>query len=355
MATKKKQKVTITTIAKELGLSHVTVSNVLSGQAKKRNVADNTAKLVRKTANKMGYVPNRWARTLKNGKTGGVSLVFTGLRGDWAHCIMQGATEAFQPNGYTPIISLYDRSNVLSKGLGGMSSAQIDMILQRRDEGVICQPVDAAKQAYIEFLDSDIPVIFIGSVLDDMRGLEQVNSITWDCAPAAETAVSYLVATGHKKIAFCGVNSGVSSDQIRFQAYQKTILNAGLQIKEQWELWGPPYRFIKEEWINLLRPLFSSSNEKPDAIFAINDAVATGILGVLSSIGIRVPQDVALIGMGDLDMAKVDFISLTTVREPLEEIGKEAAILLLELTKAPSIGPVHKKIECNDLKIRKTA
>lgn len=354
MALKNTQGVTINTIAGHLGLSSGTVSYVLSGQAKKRKISDATALRVKQTADRLGYVPNQWARSLKNGKTGAVSLLFSDLMGGWAHRITQGITDIFQPQGYTPIISLYDRSEILTAGLGGIGKHQMDMILQRRDEGVLCHPTFAARADYIRLQRCGVPLVFIGSVFDDMAGLENVSTVTWDCKSAAETAMQHLIDIGKKRIAFFGVRHDLHSDAIRYEAYKKILNDSDLHLNDNWILWGPPYRFIKEEVVELMRPLFCRCAEKPDAIFAINDAVAIGIMEVLNSMGISVPDDVAVIGMGNLDIARHEFINLSTVREPIEEIGRCAAETFFDILSKPDQAPFHRKICCNELKMRKT-
>ena len=148
------------------------------------------------------------------------------------------------PLGYTPIISLYDRSEILTEGVGGIGEQQLNMILQRRDECVLCQPNYAARAEYIRLVRSGVPVVLFGSAFDDMSGLENISTVTWECGEAAELAVKHLISRGYKKIAFFGVRHGVDSDLDRFNAYEKTLKESGIAYDPSLVIWGPPYRLI---------------------------------------------------------------------------------------------------------------
>jgi len=350
MIVKNPQKVTIRTIAKHLGLSHQTVSNVLSGQAKKRKVSDVTALKVKKAADKLGYMPNHWARSLQSSKTGVVSVLFNGLHLDWAERIMNSIEGALEKSGYLATIAIYGRLPMYANVSRKTEERKIESILQRRDEGVICQPSPYTKKGYELLQKWQLPTVFIGSVLDDMSGLEKVSSVTWDCGPAVKTAVRHLVKTGRRRIAFVGGRHGVQSDAVRFSAFQEAMNEAGLPVKPEWIMWDPLKGPITE---NLLKPMFVYKDECPDAIFAINDSFAAFIVEFLISLGMKSPDDVAIVGMGDLRITHA--YGITTMKEPLEEIGRGAAEVMLEILENSNKAPIHRKIDCNELVVRRTA
>ena len=348
----KDKPVTITTIAKELGLSHVTISNVLSGQAKKRKVSDRTALKVRQTAKRLGYVPNHWARSLKRNKTGIISVLFPDLRLGWADTVMKGIMGVLGPTDYTPIISLHGQIPFLTHGDNGYQRKEIVSILQRRDEGVICHPINAALEDYLLLINAGIPVTFIGALPEDMTCLENVNSVTWDCEPAAKTAVQHLIQTGRQRIGFFGGRNGVQSDNIRYNAYVQALEEAGLEVNKKWITWGPTHA---QSVVEQMESMFFGAKERPDAFFALNDAGAMTLLNILGSLDLRVPEDVAVIGMGDLPIARHHTTNLTTMHEPLEEMGREAVKVVLTQIEKSDRTPIHRKISCKELKIRQTA
>jgi DNA-binding LacI/PurR family transcriptional regulator len=126
--------------------------------------------------------------------------------------------------------------------------------------------------------------------------------------------------------------------------------DAGLEVRDQWVVW---HQLDKPITSDLLAPLFNNGPDKPDAIFAINDSFAALLIELLLERQISVPDDVSVVGMGDLRITRT--CGITTMREPLEDIGREAAEILMELIKNPDHEPLRKKLYCNDLIIRRTA
>lgn len=351
MALRKQKTVTVTAIAKEVGLSAGAVSFVLSGQAKKRGISDNTADIVRRAAIRMGYVPNYWAQSLQSSRTGLISILFDSLEMNWAGRIMDGVTEVLSEGSHTPVLGLYYKMPLLERDITGIKHREILGALKRRDEGIVCTPRMQVREDYKVILNHGLPLVFIGATLNDMSGLDRASSVSWDCGPAAKKVVQHLIKSGRKKIAFVGAHHGVVSDQTRFDAYKSALQEAGIPFNEKWVVWGPAYASVSIEDI---KTLFEDESDKPDAIFAINDSVAITLLEMLDFLGINVPSDVSLAGMGDLSITRVKNVGITTVNEPLEEIGSKAARLLLNLAENPAMKPVHLKIVGEDLKIRRT-
>jgi LacI family transcriptional regulator len=161
----------------------------------------------------------------------------------------------------------------------------------------------------------------------------------------------HLIKTGRRHIAFLGANHGNDSDIRRFKAYQKTLRDAGLDVKKEWVVWG---REERGYWEKDVKILFASKKKSPDAIFAINDSVAMMVLEELDRLGVNVPGDVALAGVGNLTMVRSSRIALTTIREPLYEIGKRSAEIIMDIIRKPEQPAIKRFINYNELKIRKT-
>jgi len=347
----RKKPVTIIDVAEDAGFSKSTVGYVLSGQAKKRRVADKTAQKVRNAAKKLGYIPNHHARSLQGHSTKMISLLFTSLKLGWAESVMSGIENILDRNDYHSVIirhswaflkNVSDNEDIGSNAIG---------ILQRRDEGAICQPSPKLKQDYAMLLEASLPMVFIGSILSDMTDLEKVSSVIWDCCPAVREAVRYLIKTGRKKIGFVGADHGVKSDITRFNAYKDTLEDAGLEMDQRRILWGGRY---SAPTVGQYKELINSS-ARPDAFFAINDSLAINTLEIFDDIGVKAPDDIAVIGMGNLPISSLKQIGLTTVNEPLEEIGSESAKVLLELISSSDPEPIHKKVSGKKIEVRKTA
>jgi len=348
----RKKSASIIDVAVESGFSKTTVGYVLAGQAKEGRVADKTAEKVRDAAKKLGYIPNHWARTLRKKRTGMISVLFPSLELSWAARVMIGIEKTFIPKGYTPVITLYGvwvKDDQLVDFNSGIDHAKIEMVLQRRDEGVICQPSPRVRQGYVLLNEQNVPMVLIGSLMDNMEGLENVNSVIWDCKPAAKTVMRHLIKTGRKKIAFVGGRHGVQSDAARFEAYKESLKEASLPINPRWIVWADLESPLT---VDLIKPMFADSSDCPDAVFAINDAIAISVLDMFRILGLRMYDDVALAGMGDLPVTNTS--GITSVKEPIEEIGRISAEILLEILKDPHRKPTHRKVSCNELIIRES-
>ena len=121
--------------------------------------------------------------------------------------------------------------------------------------------------------------------------------------------------------------------QLIFMAYEKVIKEAGLELREEWQGWMRMDQFPDSPAQENMERFFASGKERPDALFALNDAVALEVLLMAEEMGIRVPEDLAVIGMGDLPITKN--VSLSTMHEPLRELGSAAAQMVLELIDNP--------------------
>lgn len=343
------QPVTISTLADELKLSKSTVSFVLSGKAKERQVAAKTASRVEEMALKLGYAPNQMARSLRRQRSGVITTLFGHLEMNWANAVMKGISGVFKNSDYTSFLAVdWADPKILLR--------EVQAILQRKDEGVISYPSyspDAMKK-YSLLIERGLPLVFVGDLQEQWANAEGVNTVIWDDEPAVKMAVRYLIDTGRRKIGFVGSRHGVISDMRRFRAYQSTLVEAGLPFRQEWCVWAS----LKQIGLSpqeCIRQLFSVGNDRPDAIFALNDSIGIAAIEGFDAMGIRIPDDVAIMGVGDMMISRYRRINLTTIVEPLEELGKVAAETILELIERPSSKPIHKVVNCCELKIRTTA
>lgn len=347
MAVASPKRVTIKTIAQHVGVTHQTVSNVLSGQAKKRKISDATAKRIRAVADNLGYVPNSWARNLARQRSGTISALFHSLKWDWAQGVMEGVAPVFSQHHYTPIINVYENSKNALRFFSEINTDTFDKILQRRDEGLLCQPMMGARSSYQRLLENNVPLVFMSGQLEDISGIEKASSVTWDCGSAVKSLVRHLASTGRRKIAFVGCRHLLQSDNIRYNAFREALDEAGLPFVKDWEVWGGVYQMPTYEQI---ATMMHQSSDRPDAMFVLNDGIAVEVFRILKKIGIRVPEDIAVVGMGDLPAAEL--IGLTTVKEPLKAIGEESARVVLDMIENPQSDVVHRSIKCDEIQIR---
>lgn len=346
-----KRTVTINDIAEYLAISKATVSYVLNGKARKVGVSEQTSRRVADAARKLGYVPNHWARTLRGRRTGIISVFFDTLIMGWSQRVMEGIEKVLLDKEYSATI--YAHTDTVSRDERFLRSEEkkILSVLERRDEGVICQVIPQMKDQYFRLVEANVPLVFLNEI-EDMADFEGVDKVTWDSGPAAEVAVRHLISQGYRKIGYYGLQLEVRSCRERLGAFRSVMDEAGLEVYEDWIINQtatsplPPYTDL----VTQLRELLSGGGPRPEAFFVMNDYLAIHVIGLLKEMGIKIPGDIALIGMGELDVSPV--AGLSTVREPLREMGAASAQMILNRIDNPYLKPVHEKITCNDLIVR---
>jgi LacI family transcriptional regulator len=176
----------------------------------------------------------------------------------------------------------------------------------------------------------------------------------WNSEVAAEAAVQHLIEIGRRRIAFLGVDYPGLGTLHRFKAYCRVLRENGLALHNDW-IARPTASLAPEDIARLaLDQFFSKKQPVPDAIFALNDGLALPALGQLEAKGFSVPGDVAIIGMGNLPLSAHPAIGLSTLREPVEEMGQAAASLLLEMITGKAATPVRRALSSCEVFARRT-
>ncbi len=341
---RKKTAFTSFDVADALGLSRATVSAVLRGQADKLGISSTTAERVLDTAKRLNYYPNKVARSLRSQRTGVIGAVLINFKHGWTDSVMEGMESVLSEADRAIFVATHRM--VVQRAIKELTSC-----LMRHDEGIICQPVPGATDIYKRIKNAGRPLIFLGDYPEDVP---DVSFVGWDSPPAVRVAVEHLIQTGRRRIGFIGIDYPMKMARARYLAYHEVLQEAGLVENERWVA-IPPLLWPVEQIINwALDRMFVPGQEHPDGILARNDDIGLAALEGLRARGIRVPDDVALIGLGDLPVTNYSGISLSTVKEPTVEIGREAARLMLQLIDNPEHDPVHRLIPGRELKIRGT-
>lgn len=313
-----RKRVTIVSIAEKLGLSPTTVGFVLRGQAGRVNLSEDTVKRVRKAAKEMGYVPNMLARGLRRQKTGVVGLLLPDLSMNWAEMLHMGMSEVLDEAEYAPFI-------VMHRWQPKRQAVELNRLVRHQVDGIGCVPIAGCQDIYREYAESGTPFLLVG---DTLPGLEGVNVVGWDSEAAAETAVKHLVERGCRRLGCVGPRDDTVMTGRRFAAFGRVVERSAANTRDAWiarwdtATWLPS---VTDGWV---RNVFGGT-DRPDGIFALNDGTAMPLLQSLARAGIRVPEDVAVVGMGDLPLAGVPGLGLTTVREPVYEMGAAVARMML--------------------------
>lgn len=325
--------VTIKDIAKELGVSVATVSRALSGS---HEVNSDTKQRVLDKARELRYKPNIHARNLLKNRTAMIGVVVPEFVTFFFPEIIISIQEVMNKAGYQVLIC---QSNESSK----QERRNVQMLEDGMVEGLI---VSVAKESrnielYEGLINRHIPVVFVNRVLPDLEASQVIiDDVKW-----AFKATEHLIKCGYRTIAHLAGNEHLSVTQRRIQGYTEALRAYDLPVEERLIM----HVGVQQERAKVGADYLLSLKKRPDAIFAVNDPIAIGTILEFKKRGIRVPEDIAIIGFSESPMGKI--MELSSVAQPTFEIGYAAAELLLKKINDPN-SPVETRILEAKLNIR---
>jgi LacI family transcriptional regulator len=310
--------VTSRDVARVAGVSQATVSRVLQGSP---NVTGHTRARVLRALEETGYTPNVLARAMKTRRTGTIGVVVASITNPFYPEILEVLTERLAEVGRRMIL--------WSTGPGEASA--IEAIRQGLVDGVVFTAVTAESAPLAAALAQDAPVVLVN------RGIHGVDcdQVTSDNVEGGRAVARYLAAGGHAHPALIGGPLATSTAVEREEGFRAEL--AGL----------PPERFRRGDFSHAaghaaMTSLLSTASP-PTAVFCVNDLTAFGALDAARALGVRVPEDLWLVGYDDVDMASWEAFDLTTVRQPMGEMVAEALALLLARIAEPDRAAVHRR------------
>lgn len=303
---------TLAEIAAAAGVSSMTASRAMNNQP---GVSRSTRDAILKLANDMGYVANRSAQKLSGGRSRVIGLLAAEMDGAFTGALVSAAVRAVAAVGYEALIySLTDRAQ--------RPNDSVLQLLQQVSDGVIA--ILPYQFGYVEALSAaQVPVVTI----DQHTEHAEFPSIASDSYGGARSAMLHLAELGHQRIAFITGDERMNSARDRHRAFDDAVAILGLDRDPALVLRGDYSLGSGREAAQQLLAL----PVRPTALFASNDLSAFGAMSVLQSAGLRVPHDISVVGFDDLEAASLVHPGLTTVRQPMAEMGRAAANTLLAL------------------------
>lgn len=327
-----KSHLTSAEVARQAGVSRTTVSFVLNG-VRDKGISDLTRERVLAVATGLGYEPNAAARALAGGATGTVALVipkasylcFDAFLAQFVASI----NEECHRNGLRLLIESTEDE-------GREPGAFSQLIKSRRIDGLIVSDLRPSEHDTVrKLLDDGIPMVVWGGIIKDLEHIDLGD----DTYELAVKAVNHLVSLGHQSIAF--VNYGqpeYHAVNTRLQGWRDTLARHNIAEDPRWLAFAD---ISAQSGYEATKKMLARG-ARFTALFAGNDTVAFGALRALQEAGLRVPQDVALIGHDDIPLAVFATPALTTVRTDPIGVGKRAVgMLLVALKRAEADAPLH--------------
>ena len=299
-------------VARIAGVSTATVSRALRGLP---NVSDRTRDRVQEAADALGYIPSPSASAMSSGRFGSVALVVPSLTRWFYTEVVEGADATLRENGHDSF--LVD----LAIGPGERAQLFTHTLLRKRADAVIALGIRFAEAELRELRALPMPVVIVGAPVSGLR------SIGLDDVAASRLALSYLIELGHRRIAHIGGPDEFGLDRsvadLREQTWRNELHLQGLAAPRHWFASGgfllPQSRAAAAEMLRV--------PDRPTAVFAGSDEMAFGLLLAAAKLGIRVPEDLSVIGIDDHSWSAA--FDLTTVRQEPHEQGAAAARTVL--------------------------
>ena len=309
--------VTIDQVAKAAKVSVATVSRVLNGTAK---VSPEKEKAVRKAVAKYNFTPNATARRLAGGRSGLIALLMEEsseeffLNPFWGQ-VVQGFSTAITEAGLHPLILIRPKSGTEDSLFSTLQAGQMD--------GLAIFSWHRPLKSFEKMLDPKMAVVFGG----DLGGSKNYPFVDVDNVKGGYLATKHLIDAGCKNIVTITGDLKLQSGRDRLDGYENAINGAGIKLNDQLVLHGDYTQSKAEE---LIRQLLKKK-VKFDGVFAGNDLSALGAINVLLQNGIAVPGKVKVVGFDDSPVASRNQPSITTIRQPIRELGAQVAATLLAI------------------------
>jgi LacI family transcriptional regulator len=310
---KPKRRLTLAMIAEHLDLSTATVSLALRNSPL---VAEETRKRVHALAEELGYIYNRSAASLRTSRTNIVGLVVHDILNPYFAELVAAVETQLGRLGQTVILYNHGDDPLRQRNF-------METLLQYRADGMILCPAAGSKADDVRrIVEAGLPTVLIARELPD---LDEVPVIRGDDRTGIRAAVEYLIGRGHRRIALVGGHQASSSGSERRAGWVDALTTAGIEIDPELEF---PAEASRRAGRDICGRVLAA---KPSAIVCFNDLLALGLMMEMKRRGIEPGRDVSLIGYDDIDEASVWSPGLTSVWNGQQEVGRIAAMTLLEV------------------------
>ncbi len=310
---------TIVEVARRAGVAPMTVSRVVNESGP---VSDGVRARVEAAIAETGYVPNAVARSLRSSRTHTLAIIVPDLTNPYFTTIASGAQAAAADAGLMLVVANTDeRPEEEERALG--------MLLQRRVDGILLATAGDGADAIRRAAAQGTPVVAVDR---KVRG-PRTDSVRADSRGGAAALARLLVSLGHRRMAILAGPTSVSTSADRVAGFRRGLAEAGL---------AAPRVLHGAYTIESGRAMAAEAMQatpRPTAVFAANNFIAIGVLHAFADAGVRVPEDVAVVGFDDLPPSMVTFPFLTVAAQPAGEMGRLAVALLLDRFADPGRPP----------------
>ncbi len=321
-------KVTIKDVAKQAGVSPATVSRVVGGYG---YVSQAARRKVLAAVEALGYLPDVIARSMVTKSTRTIGLVVTDIMNPFFAQLARGVENVTWQNRYTLILANSDEEVEREQAI-------IKTLLEKRVDAFIVVPACSKKALHLEELVKyGIPLVLLDRGVQDLS----VDTVLVDNENGAYQAVSRLVHLGHRRIGMILDNLDISTNIERLEGYQRALVEGGIGVDQNLI---QSCQYTRQSAYELVASMVKDSN-RPTALFTANNFMTIGALRAIHEGGLRIPQDIALVGFDELEWIQFSSPLISTVVQPVMEIGEVAGRRILARIKGESSPPMEIRLK----------
>jgi len=325
--------VTLKDVAKHAGVSYATVSRVL---ADKPNITPETRQRVLNSVQELGYRPNRIAQSLQAKRSSIIGIVITDIQYDFFPPMVRAVEDLASQHNFAVFLCNTEENIKRER-------KYINLLIQESVAGAIIVPSGNETDGILRLQRAGIPVVLVDR---DIPGLE-VDSVLIDNRKAAYRLTDHLIQNGYQNIAAVVGNTTVTTARERLEGYKNALNAHNLPVDPDRILIGTP---TMETGVEYTRELLNLSN-LPDAIFASNHMLASGVYKAIRTAGLEIPDDVAVVAIDDPVWASFVQPAMTVISQPAHQLGVTAMQLLSERIDLPD-APVQRVVLDGELIVR---
>lgn len=309
---------TMKDVAKRAGVSMTTVSHVIN---QTRYVSDELTARVKQAMQELNYYPNTLASSLRSGKTKIIGLVIPDISNQFFAEISRRIEDNGYEYGYSVILCNTDDDITKEK-------RYIDVLIAKQVDGIVFISAGGESNNLEKTLDSHIPIVVVDRDMENIAA----DIVLVDNAVGGYTAARHLIQLGHRRIACITGQSPVTPSAQRVQGYKRALQETGIPIDEKLIVSGDfRYESGHQAMVKLL-----SLEPLPTGVFACNDMMAIGAVQAVNDHGLRIPEDISMIGFDNIPFSQTTYPTLTTIAQPFDAMAKLIVDLLIEKIKLQS-------------------
>ena len=325
-------------VARLAGVSQSAVSRCFTAGA---SVSDAMRDKVQEAARKLGYQPNAHARSLITGRSRIIGLVLSALENLFYPAVLERLAQRLQQDGYHLLIFIGDNAN---------SDDLVEEILQYNVDGIVMGATTLSSALAQRCADASIPVVLFNRVMAS-GSAGAVSSVRSDNVGGGREMARFLVAGGHKRIAYIAGREDSSTNLEREQGFREGLAELGQRIYAR-----AIGNYDVDQARQAARDLFASAADRPDAVFVAGDLMAIVVLDTLRhELGLAVPQDVSVVGFDNVPQAAWASYELTTFEQPVQPMVEATVALLQSYLREAQTPPSRNLVVPGQLIIRQSA